>query len=250
MTDLWLIASFAKLFGLCLFVAGLAGAVLPAPSHQRARSALHLGTIGLVLTWLGGYALLKLTDRPLASPFVLQSMFVSLFALSASWITATSARPHAGWLAAPLVGLLSALGLMVTRDQPGSAASLALSAIAPLLLGAAGGLWLAPQHTPTGHDPARLRQITLRWWTWLARAEGSSLLLLLGVITPLKRGFGWAVDPHGYVGWLHGALVLLYLVSLWPMRRWHGWTASRLAAAFVASLLPFGTFVFERRLPR
>jgi integral membrane protein len=242
----WLFASFFKLVGIVLLCAGIAGAVLPGRTRHRVTAGLQLATLGVLLTWLGGYALLKLTDRPLASPFVLEALFSSLIAVAAAWVASTVARPSPFLLAVPLVGLLNAMGAMVARDAPGE--GLALKLGAPLLLGGLGALWLHPQHDPIDHNPAVVSRLTLQWWTWLARAEGSSLLLLMGVVTPAKRLLGWPLDPHGYVGWVHGGLVLLYVASLWPMRRWHGWSAGRLALAFLASLLPFGTFLFERRV--
>jgi integral membrane protein len=88
---------------------------------------------------------------------------------------------------------------------------------------------------------------TLTWFFHVARAEGLSLLLLFGVAMPLKYALGNPILVP-YVGWAHGVLVFLYLIALQSVARVEGWGLTRIAAAFVASLLPFGTFVFERRL--
>ncbi len=87
---------------------------------------------------------------------------------------------------------------------------------------------------------------TLRWFLWIARFEGLSMLVLLGVAMPLKYVAG---NPHpvAWVGWTHGILVVLYLVALSSVARVEGWSWGRTAAAFVSSLLPGGTFVFEAR---
>lgn len=88
---------------------------------------------------------------------------------------------------------------------------------------------------------------TLRWFLQVARAEGLSLLALFGVAMPMKYGLG-ILEPVAYVGWLHGTLVFTYLIALSSVARVDGWTWGRTALGFVASVLPFGTFWFERRL--
>jgi len=87
------------------------------------------------------------------------------------------------------------------------------------------------------------------WFLAVARAEGLSLLLLMGVAMPLKRLAG-IPEPVSWVGWVHGMLVFVYLIALGSVRRVDGWSLPRCAAAFAASLVPFGTFAFERWLAR
>lgn len=243
----WLIASFTKLVGIVLLSAGLVGAVLPGPTSRRMTAALSFGTWGLLLTWMGGYAIMKITERSLSAPFISQALLVSLVGLAAAWLAATRARPSLGTLFLPVAGLLSALGAMVTRELPMDAPTWLLRAAVPVLLGAVAAFWLRGQHDAQEHDAALVQARTRSWWRWLARAEGTSLLVLLGFVTPAKLFLGWHLDPDGYVGWAHGSLVLLYVASLLPMRRWHDWSFVRLGLAFVASLLPLGTFLFERR---
>ena len=88
---------------------------------------------------------------------------------------------------------------------------------------------------------------TRAWFLWVARAEGLSMVFLLFVAMPLKRVMG-IPEAVSWTGWIHGALFLVYLIALGSVHRVEGWTWARSAAAFVASLLPFGTFVFEHRL--
>jgi len=83
----------------------------------------------------------------------------------------------------------------------------------------------------------------------VALLEGLSFVLLLFVAMPLKYLAG---QPLGVklVGWAHGVLFMLYLLTLlevWVARRW---SLVRVAGAFMASLLPFGTFVLDARLLR
>ncbi len=81
---------------------------------------------------------------------------------------------------------------------------------------------------------------------WVARFEGISFLVLLFIAMPLKYGFDWPYAVK-YIGWAHGVLFVWYviaLVEIWQNARWGFWKA---ALAFLMSLLPFGTFWFERK---
>ncbi|WP_126428639.1 DUF3817 domain-containing protein [Brevibacillus marinus] len=79
--------------------------------------------------------------------------------------------------------------------------------------------------------------------------EGTSFLLLLGVAMPLK--YVWNVpEPVTVLGWLHGLLFVLYLLAAVHATIVQRWPLLRLLAAVIASLLPFGPFVFDARLRR
>ena len=88
---------------------------------------------------------------------------------------------------------------------------------------------------------------TLRNFLLIARLEGISFLVLLGIAMPLKY---WAGMPMAVkvFGWAHGILFILYFYLLVQVLQQHSWKAGRILAAIAASLLPFGTFVFERKL--
>jgi integral membrane protein len=83
----------------------------------------------------------------------------------------------------------------------------------------------------------------------IALVEGVSYLLLLGVAMPLKyfAGFPGAVLA---VGWAHGVLFVLYMVSLGEVSLARRWRLVRVLGAFVASLVPFGTFLLDAKLRR
>jgi len=83
----------------------------------------------------------------------------------------------------------------------------------------------------------------------IALLEGLSFVVLLFIAMPLKY---WAGMPLAVrvVGMAHGILFLLYLPSLLEVAAAQRWSRSRMAAAFGASLVPFGTFVLDARLRR
>ena len=81
---------------------------------------------------------------------------------------------------------------------------------------------------------------------WL---EGTSFLVLLGVAMPLKYLAGMSAAVR-VVGLVHGLLFIAYaLLTAYLLFR-GPWTFKRATVAMLASLLPFGTFVFDRSLQR
>lgn len=88
---------------------------------------------------------------------------------------------------------------------------------------------------------------SLQWFRTVAVAEGVSYLLLLLIAMPLK----YLADekrPVLYVGWLHGFLFVLYALLLLKVWIEYRWTFKQALLAFVASLVPFGTFVLDKKL--
>ena len=90
---------------------------------------------------------------------------------------------------------------------------------------------------------------TLGWFRSVAIAEGISYLVLLIIAMPLKY-FAGMDHVVKYTGWVHGLLFIVYgllLVIVWNKYKWK---FSEVLIAFIASLIPAGTFVLERKLKR
>lgn len=83
----------------------------------------------------------------------------------------------------------------------------------------------------------------------IAFIEGVSFLVLLCVAMPLKYFAGMPAAVKT-VGWIHGVLFVLYLLSVAEVTVRQRWPLVRAFGAFVASLIPFGTFVLDARLRR
>jgi integral membrane protein len=81
----------------------------------------------------------------------------------------------------------------------------------------------------------------------VAFLEGVSFLILLFIAMPLKYLAGQPLAVR-VVGLIHGILFLVFLVALYRAARARQWPGRRSALAFVASLVPFGTFVLDRSL--
>lgn len=79
--------------------------------------------------------------------------------------------------------------------------------------------------------------------------EGLSFLLLLGLAMPLKYFAGEPVYVR-VIGMAHGVLFLGYVLAIVQAHLDHGWPAKRSFLLFLASLLPFGPFIADRKLLR
>jgi len=87
----------------------------------------------------------------------------------------------------------------------------------------------------------------IRAFRMTALAEGSSFLLLLFVAMPMKYLMGMP-KVVTVVGMIHGILFLLYIAQLAKLRIKHQWDNRFSFYAFLASILPFGPFAFDKHL--
>jgi integral membrane protein len=87
----------------------------------------------------------------------------------------------------------------------------------------------------------------IRTFRMTALVEGSSFLVLLFVAMPMKYMMGMPIAVR-VVGTIHGILFLLYVGQLAKLGTQHQWDNRFSFCAFLASLLPFGPFVFDKYL--
>ena len=79
--------------------------------------------------------------------------------------------------------------------------------------------------------------------------EGLSFLLLLFIAMPMKYVWGNPVLVK-YVGMGHGILVIAFLLSLLMVCEREKWSLNMYIAGLAAAILPFGTFVYDRKLKK
>ena len=87
----------------------------------------------------------------------------------------------------------------------------------------------------------------MRRFRFIALCEGISFILLLFIAMPLK----YLADMPAavlYVGWMHWTLFVLYMILLGGVWVKYNWSMKKGAGAFLASIIPFGTFVLDRKL--
>jgi integral membrane protein len=80
-----------------------------------------------------------------------------------------------------------------------------------------------------------------------ALVEGISYLVLLGIAMPLKYIWG---QPQAVkvVGMLHGILFVIFCAALLYVMIVARWPLSRGALVFLASIIPFGPWLVDRRM--
>jgi integral membrane protein len=86
-----------------------------------------------------------------------------------------------------------------------------------------------------------------RRFKWISLVEGVSFIVLLFIAMPLKYVFEMP-KAVTYVGWVHGILFILYIYTVFPTASKLKWGFSRTFFALMASILPFGPFIFDRNL--
>ena len=89
----------------------------------------------------------------------------------------------------------------------------------------------------------------LKILTILGIVEGISYLALLGVCMPLKYIFE-IPEPTSVVGMAHGILFIAYCAFVIIVSSEYKWSHSVTFWALLASVLPFGTFVADKRIFR
>ena len=111
---------------------------------------------------------------------------------------------------------------------------------------------LRQQENLVGNPEAELQGIlktnkSLKTFRIIALMEGISFLVLLGIAMPLKYMAGFPIAVR-ITGSLHGLLFVLFVFYLFQVRLDLKWDLKKTALAFIASLLPFGTFVLDSKL--
>lgn len=88
---------------------------------------------------------------------------------------------------------------------------------------------------------------SIRWFRFTALAEAVSYLLLLAVAMPLKYVWGQPLAVR-ILGGLHGALFVVFCLTLALAMRQGRWSMTRAAGLFLASLVPLLPFWLDQRL--
>lgn len=90
------------------------------------------------------------------------------------------------------------------------------------------------------------KEIRLRALRLLALLEGISYLAF-AITMPLKYMYE-VTEPNMVVGILHGGLFIMYCLMLFWVNLDRKWSFMTNFWAYLASLLPFGTFVADSRI--
>jgi integral membrane protein len=81
----------------------------------------------------------------------------------------------------------------------------------------------------------------------VALLEGISFLVLLFIAMPLKYVMHQPL-PVRITGMVHGILFIAFVFYLMQVKNEKNWPIKKTMLAFIASLLPFGTFVLDAKI--
>jgi integral membrane protein len=82
---------------------------------------------------------------------------------------------------------------------------------------------------------------------WMATVEGFSFLALLFIAMPLKYVAG-IPEVVSVIGWIHGVLFVYFCFLLERAWSFAGWSIRIPIESFISSLIPFGTFWYDKKL--
>lgn len=86
----------------------------------------------------------------------------------------------------------------------------------------------------------------LRILSIVAILEGISYLLLF-ITMPLKRLYSMP-EPNYIIGMAHGVLFIAYILLVFLANNHQKWSIKTQFYAYLASLIPFGTFIAEKKI--
>ncbi|MFN6947158.1 MAG: DUF3817 domain-containing protein [Cytophagaceae bacterium] len=87
----------------------------------------------------------------------------------------------------------------------------------------------------------------IRTLRYVGIAEGISYVVLLFIAMPIKYYAG-IPEVVKYTGWAHGVLFIGFVALVAQVKYTLNWSYPWAIWAFIASLLPFGTFILDRQL--
>lgn len=87
---------------------------------------------------------------------------------------------------------------------------------------------------------------TFSWFRKIAFAEGVSFLVLLLIAMPLKYVAGKPLAVT-IIGGLHGLLFVAFIIMAWQTKQEYKKTWGWLLKSFIASVIPFGTFIMDKQ---
>ena len=107
------------------------------------------------------------------------------------------------------------------------------------------------KHTILNDSPmcytSSMQNINIQHLRWISLIEGISYLLLVGIGMPLKYGLDILVI-NKVLGMIHGILTIVFVLILGAAYAYKRVSVPLTLFVFIASLIPFGAFVAEKKL--
>ena len=89
----------------------------------------------------------------------------------------------------------------------------------------------------------------IKFFRWIAIAEGISFLILLGIAMPLKYMYNWP-DAVKFFGMVHGVLFVAFVMLAFSVMNLINKGLGWLLKAMILSIIPLGTFYLDREMKK
>jgi integral membrane protein len=237
----YLVWRLVKLIAFVLWGAGIFSLVKNASQKENLRTLYFLIVPSFAMVWVAGWLMMKLTGRTMTEPWISYAIVFSLLSLGASFQVAHQHTFQKLTKLIAVLGFSMGTSVMVFRQAEQTLNGIGVSAAIGLIL----GFLLQKEVEETKTDLATIE----KGFTWVAWAEGLTVLVLFGLFMPFKYLLEINLDAGtGVIGWTHGVLVILYVITLTYTKIAFKWSWLDWFIGGVVSFFPFGTFWFERRM--
>lgn len=92
-----------------------------------------------------------------------------------------------------------------------------------------------------------MRSLTVSQFRTLGHIEAISALVLFFIAMPLKYAAGYPLAVR-WVGSIHGILFVAYVAGSVVMAGDHKWPFSKVIFSWIVATIPFGPFIFDKKL--
>lgn len=237
----YLIWRLVKFIAFALWGAGVFSLIKNSSQKENLRTLYFTIIPGFAAVWIAGWLMMKLTNKTMAEPWISHAMLFSLISLVASFQVAHKLFLQKILKTIVVVGFLMASGAMIFRVPEHTLSGAGVSAIIGVFL----GVFLQKEVEESETDLTTIE----KGFTWVAWAEGLTVLVLFGLFMPFKYALEINIDfGTGAIGWTHGVFVILYVISLTYTKLAFKWSWLDWFIGGFVSFFPFGTFWFERRM--
>lgn len=198
-----------------------------------------MGT-GLFLLWIGGYGISKATGFPMNSIWIIYGQYFSILCIYFASQLVCGKNPSLCASFSILSLFLALIGMILKQYAVNL---LHIGAIAALI-----AIFTLHKNS-SSIDKRNVSSLSFNWFRFIAWAEAISLITLLFIYMPMKYWASINLDNgQGWFGWIHGVLQVMFLLSLVNLHGIAKLSLWGLVSGLGASVLPFGTIIFERNL--
>ena len=237
----YLIWRLLKFIAFALWGAGIFSLIKGFSQKGNLKTLYFLILPSFASLWITGWLMMKLTEKTMAAPWISNTMLFSLISLVASFQVAHSFKLQKIGKVIVTMGFSMATASMIFRAPEQLPIGMGISLGIGVLL----GFMLQKEIEDAEVDLT----IIERGFTWVAWAEGLTVLVLFGVFMPFKYALQINIDAGtGVIGWTHGVFVILYVISLTYTKLALKWSWFDWFIGGAVSFFPLGTFWFERRM--